>query len=91
LPRPVQFSVAVDIRQQSYLGVVSAALLPVVAVLVILAVDSWVYLDAKRYANEGRPVVFRSATLVIDSPVTWFVWCLVLWIIFFPLYMVSRA
>ena len=67
------------------------ALVPLVVVLVILAIDSWVYLDAKRYADQGTPVIFRSATFVIDRPVTWFVWCLVLWIIFFPLYLVSRA
>jgi hypothetical protein len=70
---------------------VSALLIPVLVVLVILAIDLWVYVDAKRCADEGAPVVLRVGAFVVDTPATWFLGCLVLWIIFFPLYIASRA
>jgi hypothetical protein len=70
---------------------VSPALVPVFVVAVILAIDLWVYLDAKRQVARGAPVEFRIGALVIDTPAIWFLGCLVLWIIFFPIYLVSRA
>jgi hypothetical protein len=60
-----------------------AALVPVLVLLVILAIDLWVYADARRWAAQRAPVV--------ETPETWFLGCLVLFILFFPLYMVSRA
>ncbi len=66
-------------------------LVPVLVVLVILAVDLWVYADAKRCADEGAPVVLRAGAFAVDTPAAWFVACLVLWVIFFPLYVASRA
>jgi hypothetical protein len=68
-----------------------AALVPVLVLLVILAIDLWVYADAKQRADQGAPVVVRMGAFVLEAPETWFVGCLVLWIFFFPLYMVSRA
>lgn len=68
-----------------------AALVPVLVLLVILAIDLWVYADAKQRADQGAPVVVRIGAFVLETPETWFVGCLILWIIFFPLYMVSRA
>ena len=68
-----------------------AALVPVLVLLVILAIDLWVYDDAKQRADQGAPVVVRIGAFVLETPKTWFVGCLILWIIFFPLYMVSRA
>lgn len=69
----------------------TAALIPVLVVLVLLAIDLWVYTDAKRCAAEGTPVVLRMGAVVVDTPTAWFIGCLVLWIIFFPLYIASRA
>ena len=66
-------------------------LVPVLVVLVILAVDLWVYADAKRCADEGAPVALRVGAFAVDTPAAWFVACLVLWVIFFPLYVASRA
>ena len=71
--------------------IVSAALVPVIVLAVVLAIDAWVYQDAKRSTNEGAPVVLRLGAFVVDTPAAWFVACLVLWIIFFPPYIVSRA
>jgi hypothetical protein len=68
-----------------------SALLPVLVILVLVAFDVGVYLDAKRCADEGSPVVLRVGTFVVETPLAWFVGCLVLWIVFFPLYLISRA
>ncbi len=68
-----------------------AALVPVLVVLVILAIDLWFYADSKQRANQGAPVVVRIGALVVETPATWFVGCLLLWILFFPLYMVNRT
>jgi hypothetical protein len=69
----------------------SAAYGPVLVLLVILAVDVWVYADAKQRTDQGAPVVVRIGAFALETPQKWFVGCLILWIIFFPLYMVSRA
>ncbi|HZW45010.1 MAG TPA: hypothetical protein VFF32_11560 [Dermatophilaceae bacterium] len=67
------------------------ALVPALVLLVILAIDLWVYADAKQRADQGAPVVVRIGAFVLETPETWFVGCLVLWILFFPLYTVSGA
>ena len=67
------------------------ALGPIVVLLVILAVDLWVYADAKRSAAQGTPVVARIGSFGVETPEMWFFGSLVLFILFFPLYMVSRA
>jgi hypothetical protein len=77
---------------QTYRGSVPAtALAPVLVVVVIVAIDLWVYADAKRYADHGTPVVFRAGNFVVDTPATWFVGCLILGLIFFPLYIANRT
>ena len=68
-----------------------AALVPVLVLLVILAIDLWVYDDAKQRADQGAPVVVHIGAFVLEKPETWLVGCLVLWIFVFPLYMVSSA
>ena len=67
------------------------ALGPIVVLLAILAIDLWVYADAKRSAAQGTPVVARIGSFAVETPEMWFLGCLVLFILFFPLYMVSRA
>ena len=39
----------------------------------------------------GAPVVARIGSFAVETPETWFLGCLVLFIFFLPLYMVSRA
>lgn len=68
-----------------------AALVPLWILVIGLALDAWVYADASRHAERGRPVVFRSGALVVDTPARWVVGCLLLWIVFFPLYLTSRT
>lgn len=71
-------------------GMPSAVLVPLVGAVAILMIDAWVYLDAREHAKQGSPVYFRVGSLVVDRPEVWLLGCLVLWIIFFPIYMLSR-
>ena len=45
-----------------------ATLVPVLVLLVILAVDLWVYADAKQRADQGAPVVVRIGAFVLERP-----------------------
>ena len=66
-------------------------LVPLVAIVAVLLVDYWVFTDATQHAKAGRPVVFRAGALAIDTPVTWAIGCLLLWIVFLPLYLTTRS
>lgn len=68
----------------------AAAVYPLLLLVTLLAIDSWVYSDAKVRVERRRPVTFRTGSFVIDRPITWFLGCLILWIIFFPLYLTNR-
>lgn len=65
-------------------------LVPLLVLLALLAVDRWVYVDAQAHAERGNPVIFRSGSLKVDTPTAWALGCLILWILFFPLYLASR-
>jgi hypothetical protein len=66
------------------------ALLPIVFLLVALAIDLWVYADAKAHEERGTPVAFSTGFLNVDTPAVWFVGCLLFWILFFALYISIR-
>lgn len=72
------------------LSLAGGALAPIVVLLVVLASDVWVYLDAEAQVRRGSPVEFRYGGFVVGTPAAWFVACLFLWIIFFPLYVTGR-
>jgi hypothetical protein len=67
------------------------ALLPLVVLLAILAIDLLVYDDAKKRRDSRRPVVAAIGPLRIDTPEAWLAGCLVLSIVFIPLYLTARA
>lgn len=69
----------------------TVVLVPVLLVVVVIASDLWVLTDASRCAREGAPVYVRIGSFTVDTPLLWFVLCLVLWILFFPLYLTSRS
>ena len=70
---------------------VPATLAPWAVLVVVAGTDLWVYLDAKRCADEGAPVTVRLGALVIAAPIVWLIACLVLWIVAFPMYVLSRT
>jgi hypothetical protein len=65
-------------------------LAPLLILVAVVASDIWVYLDASRLNEDGDPVVLRLWTFRIQSPQAWFIFCLALWIIAFPLYLTGR-
>jgi hypothetical protein len=69
----------------------ATALVPILIVLVLLAIDRWVYVDAKAHAERGTPVVFSSGTFKVDTPAGWALGCLLLSILFFPLYLATSV
>jgi cytochrome c oxidase assembly factor CtaG len=70
--------------------VTAAAPAPIAAAVLVVAIDCWVYLDAKQHFEQGRPVVFRAGSFALETPTAWFVSCVIFSIIFFPLYINAR-
>jgi hypothetical protein len=68
----------------------ATVLAPVILVLVILAVDLWIYKDAKARSGSGRPVFVRIGSITIDTPDAWLAGCLLLSLVFIPLYLLAR-
>lgn len=68
-----------------------SAWVPIVVPLVIVAIDLWVYVDAKAHSERGTPVVFSTDFLTVDTPAAWFFGCLFLSIVFIPLYLTIRG
>ena len=71
-------------------GLSNQALVPIVALLVVVATDLWVYADAKAHHEAGTPVVFSTGFLEVETPAAWFVGCLLLWVVFLPIYLTAR-
>lgn len=68
----------------------TAVLAPILILLAVLASDLWVYFDEKAQCERGTPVVFSFGMFKMDTPGAWFGGCLILWIVFFPLYVMGR-
>jgi hypothetical protein len=66
------------------------ALVPIVVLLVVVAIGTWVYMDAKVQAEHGEPVVFTWGSLKVDTPAQWFVASLLVAVLFVPLYLAGR-
>jgi hypothetical protein len=71
-------------------GPQNSALALILVLLAVLATDLWVYADAKAHYERGIPVVFSTGFFEMDTPAAWFFGCLLLWIVFFPLYIGRR-
>ena len=80
-----------DRLEQTYGLDMPEALVPLVVLLAILAIDIWVYADARRRSAQRAPVVARIGAFVIGTPETRFLGCLALFVVFFPLYLVNRT
>ena len=71
-------------------GLPVIALVPVLVLVVVVAIDLWVYADARAQSERGTPVVFSTDFLTVDTPGAWFVGCLLLSVVFLPLYLAIR-
>ena len=77
--------------RSTVVGVSTLPVLPVALVIILLVSDAWVYADAQRHADSGRPVEMSIGSVRIDTPVLWTLGCLLLWIVFLPLYITQRT
>lgn len=66
---------------------VATGLIPL---FVIAMADVWVYLDARARSGTRREVSATIGAMEVDTPQAWLLWCLVLFLVFFPLYLVAR-
>jgi cytochrome c oxidase assembly factor CtaG len=67
------------------------ALSLIIALLILLGIDAWVYEDARARAESGAPVTFSAGGFFLETPLQWFIACLLVWIVFLPLYVVRRS
>jgi hypothetical protein len=77
-------------RLDSVPGISVIAVVPVVVIVFALATDLWIYADAKAQDDRGTPVVLSWGGFRLDTPVGWLAACLIVWIVFVPLYLVGR-
>ena len=65
-------------------------LIPIAPLIAWVACCVWVYRDAKANAAAGTPVYLQIGTLRIDTPEAWATACLVMLIVFMPVYLAAR-
>lgn len=58
--------------------------------IILLATAVWVYRDSHASAKRGRPVISSVGSWQLRKPLAWFLACLLLWEMAFPLYLDSR-
>jgi hypothetical protein len=73
------------------MGLWVVPLVPILVLLALLATDCWVYVDANDRSKRGSPVVLSIGSMRLDTSNSWLFGCLILWIVFFPLYIMSRG
>lgn len=72
-------------------GLPPSALLSILIMIAVLGTDAWVYVDARRRLSGRRPVVVSLGPLRVETPEAWFLGCLILWVVFFPLYLTATG
>lgn len=63
---------------------------PLLIAVAAVCVDAWVFIDARRWLRAGTPVECRLGTLHIATPIGWALACVVLFVVFVPIYLVAR-
>ncbi|MGW5669988.1 hypothetical protein [Micromonospora sp. NPDC003776] len=63
----------------------------ILVLLAVLGVDVWVYADAKERQRSGNPVSVSLASFRVQTPEAWFLGCLILWVVFVPLYLTATG
>lgn len=65
------------------------ALAPLALLVVVVAIDVWVYLDARGRSFSGEDVVATVGPLTLSTPSQWLVAILLVWIFLAPLCLVA--
>jgi hypothetical protein len=68
----------------------ASALVPVLAVVLIVTAGLWVYHDAKQREQRGVPVTLATDFVTFDTPAGWALGSVVLCIVVLPLYLTAR-
>ncbi|MEV4705465.1 hypothetical protein [Actinoplanes sp. NPDC049316] len=68
-----------------------SAALPITAFLVVVTVDLWVYRDARNRQRRGNPATVAVGSLRVETPEAWFLGCLLLVVVFVPLYLTATG
>lgn len=68
----------------------SYAIVPIIALVVLIGSGYWVYYDASANLEAGTPVVLSFGNWRIDSPQAWAIGCVVAWVLLFPIYLAAR-
>ena len=63
----------------------------VVLLVGVLAVDAWVFVDARARSVRGRDVVATVGQVTLSTAEEWLLSCLLLWVLVVPLYLVARS
>ncbi|WP_146167799.1 hypothetical protein [Micromonospora sp. MH33] len=72
-------------------GLPSTALVSILLLLVALGTDVWVYTDARQRQRRGNRVSVSLGSFRVENPETWFLGCLILWVVFVPLYLTATG
>ncbi|MFJ8581344.1 hypothetical protein [Micromonospora sp. NPDC093277] len=72
-------------------GLAATALASILVLLVVLSVDAWVYADAKKRQRSGNAASVSLGTFRVESPEAWFLGCVILWVVFVPLYLTTTG
>ncbi|WP_329088282.1 hypothetical protein [Streptosporangium sp. NBC_01469] len=72
-------------------GLSPTALVPILVLLLLLGIDTWIYADARERLKRGDPVAFSFGSLRVETPQAWFLGSLILWVVFFPLYLTATG
>lgn len=71
-------------------GMPAPMVMGLVPLLLIVAADVWVYLDARSRQGTRREVSATVVSMQVDTPQAWLLWCVVLFVFAFPLYLTAR-
>lgn len=66
-------------------------LVPLALFLVVVAVDAWIFMEARTRAARGREVVATVGPVTLSEPEQWLIGCIAAWIFVVPLYLVARS
>jgi hypothetical protein len=59
--------------------------------LAVLTTDAWVYSDARERLRRGNRVAVSVGSVRVETPEAWFLACLILWVVFLPLYLTATG